>query len=66
MLLAFFAALAVMVTLGYARPTLESRNHVERRVRDAVALRSLLGMMLSWCSANNFVVLYLGLEIHER
>ena len=60
-LLAIFAALATMVTLGYARPTLESRDMLKGEFY-LLALFVLLGISVM-CSANNFLVLYLGLEL---
>jgi NADH-quinone oxidoreductase subunit N len=60
-LLAVFAALATMVTLGYARPTLESRDMLKGEFF-MLALFVLLGISVM-CSANNFLVLYLGLEL---
>jgi NADH-quinone oxidoreductase subunit N len=60
-LLAFFAALAVMITLGYARPTLESRDMLKGEFF-LLTLFVLLGISVM-CSANNFLVVYLGLEL---
>jgi NADH-quinone oxidoreductase subunit N len=60
-LLAFFGALAVLVTLGYARPTLESREMLKGEFF-MLALFVLLGISVM-CSANNFLVVYLGLEL---
>ncbi|MDO9094378.1 MAG: NADH-quinone oxidoreductase subunit NuoN [Rubrivivax sp.] len=60
-LLAFFAALAVLVTLAYARPTLESRDMLKGEFF-MLALFVLLGISVM-CSANNFLVVYLGLEL---
>jgi NADH-quinone oxidoreductase subunit N len=60
-LLAACAALAVMVTLGYARPTLESREMLKGEFF-ALTLFVLLGISVM-CSANNFLVVYLGLEL---
>jgi NADH-quinone oxidoreductase subunit N len=60
-LLAFFAALAVMVTLAYARPTLASREMMKGEFF-LLAMFVLLGISVM-CSANNFLVVYLGLEL---
>ena len=60
-LLAIFAALATMITLGYARPTLESRDMLKGEFF-MLTLFVLLGISVM-CSANNFLVLYLGLEL---
>jgi NADH-quinone oxidoreductase subunit N len=60
-LLAFFAALAVMVTIGYARPTLGAREMLKGEFF-TLTLFVLLGISVM-CSANNFLVVYLGLEL---
>jgi len=60
-LLAFFAAVAVMVTLGYARPTLAARDMLKGEFF-TLSLFVLLGISVM-CSANNFLVVYLGLEL---
>ncbi len=60
-LLAVFAALATMVSLGYARPTLEARDMLKGEFY-LLALFVLLGISVM-CSANNFLVVYLGLEL---
>ncbi len=60
-LLAFFAALSVMVTLAYARPTLAAREMLKGEFF-TLSLFVLLGISVM-CSANNFLVLYLGLEL---
>jgi NADH-quinone oxidoreductase subunit N len=60
-LLAFFAALAVLITLAYARPTLGSRDMLKGEFF-TLALFVLLGISVM-CSANNFLVVYLGLEL---
>jgi NADH-quinone oxidoreductase subunit N len=60
-LLALCAALSVMVTLGYARPTLESRDMLKGEFF-MLTLFVLLGISVM-CSANNFLVVYLGLEL---
>ena len=60
-LLAFFAALAVMVTLVYAQPYLTPRDMMKGEFF-TLALFSLLGVLVM-VSANNFLVVYLGLEL---
>ncbi len=60
-LLAFFAALSVMVTLAYARPTLGVRDMLAGEFF-TLTLFVLLGIGVM-CSANNFLVVYLGLEL---
>jgi NADH-quinone oxidoreductase subunit N len=60
-LLAFFAALSVMVTLAYARPTLGARDMLKGEFF-TLTLFVLLGIGVM-CSANNFLVVYLGLEM---
>jgi NADH-quinone oxidoreductase subunit N len=60
-LLAFFAALAVMITIAYARPTLGSREMLKGEFF-TLTLFVLLGISVM-CSANNFLVVYLGLEL---
>ena len=60
-LLALFAALAMMVTLAYARPTLAARDMLKGEFF-MLALFVLLGISVM-CSANNFLVVYLGLEL---
>lgn len=60
-LLAFFAALSVMVTLAYARPTLAARDMLKGEFF-TLTLFVLLGISVM-CSANNFLVVYLGLEL---
>ena len=60
-LLVVFAALSVMVTLAYARPTLKSRDMLKGEFF-TLALFVLLGISVM-CSANNFLVVYLGLEL---
>ncbi|MFO1273859.1 MAG: NADH-quinone oxidoreductase subunit NuoN [Rubrivivax sp.] len=60
-LLALFAALATMVTLAYARPTLAARDMAKGEFY-VLALFVLLGIGVM-CSANNFLVVYLGLEL---
>ncbi len=60
-LLALCAALAVMVSLAYARPTLGSRDML-RGEFFTLSLFVLLGIGVM-CSANHFLVIYLGLEL---
>jgi NADH-quinone oxidoreductase subunit N len=60
-LLAFFAALAVMTTVAYARPTLGSREMLKGEFF-TLTLFVLLGISVM-CSANHFLVVYLGLEL---
>ncbi len=60
-LLAFFACLAVFVTLVYSRPYAESRDILKGELF-SLSLLSLLGMCIM-LSGNNFLVLYLGLEV---
>ncbi|WP_073467698.1 NADH-quinone oxidoreductase subunit NuoN [Rhizobacter sp. OV335] len=60
-LLGFFAALAVMVTLVYARPYAESRDMLKGELF-TLSLFSLLGISVM-LAANNFLVVYLGLEL---
>jgi NADH-quinone oxidoreductase subunit N len=60
-LLAFFAALAMMVTIAYARPTLGSRDMLKGEFF-SLSLFVLLGISVM-TSANNFLVVYLGLEL---
>ncbi len=60
-LLAFFAALSIMLTLAYARPTLASREMLKGEFF-MLGLFVLLGISVM-CSANHFLVLYLGLEL---
>ena len=60
-LLAGFAGIAVMVAVAYARPTLSSRD-MNKGEFYSLTLFSLLGIGVM-CSANNFLVIYLGLEV---
>ncbi|MBT9490624.1 MAG: NADH-quinone oxidoreductase subunit NuoN [Rubrivivax sp.] len=60
-LLAFFAAIATMVTLAYAQPTLGSREMLKGEFF-SLSLFSLLGVSVM-TSANHFLVVYLGLEL---
>ena len=60
-LLAVFATLAVMVSLAYARPYAASRDMLKGELF-TLSLFSLLGICVM-VSANNFLVVYLGLEL---
>jgi len=60
-LLAFFAAISVMVTIAYARPTLASRDMMKGEFY-SLTMFVLLGISVM-TSANNFLVVYLGLEL---
>ena len=60
-LLAFFAAVAVMISLAYARPYAASRDLLKGELF-TLSLFSLLGITVM-VSANNFLVIYLGLEL---
>ncbi len=60
-LLAFFAGVSMMASLAYARPTLGSRDMLKGEFY-TLSLFVLLGISVM-CSANNFLVVYLGLEL---
>ena len=60
-LLAFFSALAVMISLAYARPYVASRDLLKGELF-TLSLFSMLGISVM-VSANNFLVIYLGLEL---
>ena len=60
-LLGFFATLAVMVSLVYARPYAAERDMLKGELF-TLSLFSLLGIGVM-LSANNFLVIYLGLEL---
>jgi NADH-quinone oxidoreductase subunit N len=60
-LLGFFAALAVMISLAYARPYAAERDMLKGELI-TLAMFSLLGIFVM-LSANNFLVVYLGLEL---
>ena len=60
-LLSFFATVAVMITLAYARPYAASRELLRGELF-TLSMFSLLGINVM-ISANNFLVLYLGLEL---
>ncbi len=60
-LLGFFACLAVMITLAYSRAYAAQREMLKGELF-SLALFSLLGISVM-LSANNFLVVYLGLEL---
>lgn len=60
-LLAFFACVATFVTLVYARPYAADRGILKGELF-TLSLFSLLGILVM-ISANNFLVVYLGLEL---
>ncbi|MCE2916773.1 MAG: NADH-quinone oxidoreductase subunit NuoN [Rubrivivax sp.] len=60
-LLALFAAISMLMTLVYAQPTLASRDMLKGEFH-MLALFVLLGISVM-CSANNFLIVYLGLEL---
>ncbi|HEY2925966.1 NADH-quinone oxidoreductase subunit NuoN [Piscinibacter sp.] len=60
-LLGFFATVAVMVTLAYARPYAAERDMLKGELF-TLAMFALLGISVM-LSANNFLVIYLGLEL---
>jgi NADH-quinone oxidoreductase subunit N len=60
-LLALCATLATMITLGFARPYLKSRDLLKGEFL-TLAMFSLLGISVM-VSANNFLVVYVGLEL---
>ncbi len=60
-LLGLASALATMITLGYARPYLASRDLLKGEFL-SLAMFSLLGISVM-VSANNFLVVYVGLEL---
>ncbi|MDT8997807.1 NADH-quinone oxidoreductase subunit NuoN [Paucibacter sp. APW11] len=60
-LLAAFAAIATIVTLVYARPYAESRDMLKGELF-TLSLFAMLGISIM-VSANNFLVIYLGLEL---
>ena len=57
-----FAAIAVLVTLVYGRPYAADRGMLRGGEFFTLSLFALLGMFIM-ISANNFLVLYLGLEL---
>jgi len=60
-LLAFFACVAMAVTVAYAQPYLASRDMLKGEFF-TLSLFVLLGISVM-CSANHFLVVYLGLEV---
>ena len=60
-LLAFFATVAVMITIGYARSYIGAREMLKGEFF-TLSMFSLLGVCVM-VSANNFLVVYLGLEL---
>ncbi len=60
--LKFFASIAAMVTLVYARPYAAERDMLRGGELFTLSLFSLLGMFVM-ISGNNFLVIYLGLEL---
>jgi NADH-quinone oxidoreductase subunit N len=60
-LLALSATLATMITLGFSRPYLASRDLLKGEFL-SLAMFSLLGISVM-VSANNFLVVYVGLEL---
>ncbi len=60
-LLGFFASVATMITLAYARPYAASRDLLRGELF-TLSMFSLLGIFVM-LSANNFLVVYLGLEL---
>lgn len=60
--LKLFATLAVMVTLVYARPYAADRDMMRGGEIFSLSVFSLLGMFVM-ISGNNFLVIYLGLEL---
>ena len=60
-LLAFFAGIALLVSVAYARPTLAPRE-MQKGEFYVLSLMVLLGISVM-TSANNFLIVYLGLEV---
>jgi len=60
-LLAFFATVATMITVAYAQPYIAVRDMLKGEFF-SLAMFSLLGISVM-VSANNFLVVYLGLEL---
>jgi len=60
-LLAFFAAVAVIVTIAYAQPYIAERELLKGEFF-TLSMLALLGILVM-VSANNFLVIYLGLEL---
>ena len=63
-LLGLFATLAMMTTLVYARPYAAQRELLKGELF-TLAMFSLLGILVM-VSANNFLVVYLGLELMSK
>lgn len=57
-----FATLAVMITLVYARPYAAERDMMRGGEMFSLSMFSLLGMFIM-ISGNNFLVIYMGLEL---
>ncbi|MEY4757834.1 MAG: NADH-quinone oxidoreductase subunit NuoN, partial [Pseudomonadota bacterium] len=60
--LKFFATIAVMVTLVYARPYAAERDMMRGGEMFSLSMFALLGMFIM-ISGNNFLVIYMGLEL---
>jgi NADH-quinone oxidoreductase subunit N len=60
--LKFFATIAVMITLVYGRPYASQRDMLRGGELFTLGLFALLGMFVM-ISGNNFLVIYLGLEL---
>ena len=60
--LKFFATVAVMVTLVYARPYSADRDMLRGGELFSLSMFALLGMFIM-ISGNNFLLIYLGLEL---
>jgi NADH-quinone oxidoreductase subunit N len=60
-LLGFFASVATMISLAYARPYAAHRDMLKGELF-SLTMFSLLGILVM-LSANNFLVVYLGLEL---
>ena len=60
-LLAFFATLAMIVTVAYAQPYVASRDMLKGEFF-TLAMFVLLGILVM-ISGNNFLIIYLGLEL---
>jgi NADH-quinone oxidoreductase subunit N len=60
-LLAFFATVAVIISIAYAQPYIASRDMLKGEFF-TLSMFSLLGISVM-VSANNFLVVYLGLEL---
>ena len=60
-LLSFFAVISTMIALAYSRPYAGSRDMLKGELF-TLSMFSLLGVEVM-CSANNFLVVYLGLEL---